>query len=252
MEKSNRDKFHSKTNNFKEQKMEKLSSFDPERPKKSNRSHHKKKPDLEREKQKAEFERSEKELKKLLVQFGSKARVADDIDRDSSKIRDNIYKLMEKTKTKSLSNNAKAKQDLTPQHHQQQQAEETTTTFKTLPAIFFSIIWNKFLSFFEMIIQPLQSIYQSYEKVYCRINCVFLLIIILIFELSIIGLILNIKYKKYHFEPYEAIVHGTFGVEPNYWSYLTTIFDTVVDFLGEVKHGGRGFGSPSYDGLVPI
>ncbi|CAI2178069.1 15014_t:CDS:2, partial [Funneliformis geosporum] len=189
MEKSNRDKFHSKTNNFKEQKMEKLSSFDPERPKKSNRSHHKKKPDLEREKQKAEFERSEKELKKLLVQFGSKARVADDIDRDSSKIRDNIYKLMEKTKTKSLSNNAKAKQDLTPQHHQQQQAEETTTTFKT------------------------------------------------------------IKYKKYHFEPYEAIVHGTFGVEPNYWSYLTTIFDTVVDFLGEVKHGGRGFGSPSYDGL---
>ncbi|CAG8436700.1 10738_t:CDS:2 [Funneliformis mosseae] len=175
MEKSNRDKFHSKTNNFKEQKMEKLSSFEPEKQKRSNRSLHKKKPDLERDKQKAEFERSEKELKKLLVQFGSKARVSDDIDRDTSKVRDNIFKLMEKTKAKSLNVNAKSMQDDA------------------------------------------------------------------------------IKYRNYHYlEPYEAIVHGTFGVEPSFWSYITVICDTVVDFLGEFRQGSRSFGSPSYDGLVPI
>ncbi|CAG8474336.1 4814_t:CDS:2 [Funneliformis caledonium] len=207
MEKSNRDKFHSKTNNFKEQKMEKLSSFEPEKQKRSNRSLHKKKPDLERDKQKAEFERSEKELKKLLVQFGSKARVSDDIDRDTSKVRDNIFKLMEKTKAKSLNVNAK----------------------------------------------PLQSFYQSYEKVYCRINWIWFLSVIILIELLILGLILKIKYRNYHYlEPYEAIVHGTFGVEPSFWSYITVICDTVVDFLGEFRQGSRSFGSPSYDGLVPI
>jgi hypothetical protein len=46
-------------------------------------------------------------LKKLLAQFGSKAKVADDIDRDTSKLRDNIVELMAKARTRSNINNTK-------------------------------------------------------------------------------------------------------------------------------------------------
>ena len=56
-----------------------------------------------------------------------------------------------------------------------------------------------------------------------------------------------------YIEPYEAVVHGTFGVETTSWSYLSTMVDIVFDFFGEVKHGGRSFTSPgNYDGFVPI
>jgi hypothetical protein len=45
-------------------------------------------------------------LKKLLAQFGTKAKEADDIDRDTSALRDNIFELMTKARSK-LPNNAK-------------------------------------------------------------------------------------------------------------------------------------------------
>ena len=55
-----------------------------------------------------------------------------------------------------------------------------------------------------------------------------------------------------YIEPYESVVHGTFGVEATSWTYLSTMADIISDFFGEVRHGGRSFGSPNYDGLVPI
>jgi len=54
-------------------------------------------------------------------------------------------------------------------------------------------------------------------------------------------------------EPYEAVVHGTFGVEQDTWGcVISSAVTSIHDFIAEVKNGGRGFGSPSYDGFVPI
>ncbi|RIA93568.1 hypothetical protein C1645_6985 [Glomus cerebriforme] len=181
MEKSNKDKSHSKNNNNpKEQsKMEKSSLEQSEKQKKSGRSHHKRKPDSERDKQKAELERSGNELKKLLAQFGTKAKVADDIDRDTTALRDNIVELMTKARSKSINSTKPA----APQHN------ETTSTSPTTLANLFSIIWNNLMSLVALILRPIQVLYQSYEQLYCSINWYFFLSCILLLELSIIALI---------------------------------------------------------------
>uniref|UniRef100_A0A1D1ZAK0 Rho-associated protein kinase let-502 n=1 Tax=Anthurium amnicola TaxID=1678845 RepID=A0A1D1ZAK0_9ARAE len=247
-EKSNKDKTHLKNNNnLKEQpKMEKSSFESPEKQKKSNR---KRKPDSERDKQKAELERSGNELKKLLAQFGTKAKVADEIDRDTSALRDNIVELMTKARSKT-NNNPKLRHDAAlRQHH------ETSTTTSTSLTSMFSLIWSNLMSLIALIAHPFQVLYQSYERLYCSINWYLFLTCIILLELSIIGLIWKVKRVQYaymYIEPYEAVVHGTFGVETTSWTYLSSIVDIVFDFFGEVRHGGRSFGSPNYDGLVPI
>jgi hypothetical protein len=250
MEKSNKDKFYSKNNNnLKEQQKMEKPPLEPLEKQKKNR---KRKPNSERDKQKAELERSEGELKKLLAQFGSKAKVADDIDRDTSKLRDNIVELMAKARTRSNINNTKTRNDAALRHNFQH--HQTTTTSTPLTSLFF-IIWNSLMSLFTMIIHPIQALYQSYEKVYTNINWYLFLTIILLLEFSIIGLIWKIKRIQYTYmyvEPYEAVVHGTFGVEATSWTYLSSLFDLMVDFVSEMRYGGRSFGSASYDGFVPI
>ncbi|CAG8498282.1 22923_t:CDS:2 [Rhizophagus irregularis] len=124
------------------------------RQKKIAQNAHKRKPltiESERDKQKAELEKSGNELKSLLAQFGTKAKVADDIESDAKRLRSNIEALMAKAQAKV----------------------------------------NK------------------------------------------------------------AVVHGTFGVEQNTWG-ISTAVNLIHDFIAEVMNGGRGFGSPSYDGFVPI
>ena len=54
-------------------------------------------------------------------------------------------------------------------------------------------------------------------------------------------------------EPYEAVVHGTYGVDQTAsWGIVWSAANSIRDFIAEVMYGGRGFGSPSYDGFVPI
>jgi hypothetical protein len=54
-------------------------------------------------------------------------------------------------------------------------------------------------------------------------------------------------------EPYEAVVHGTYGVDQSTsWGIARSIVNSIGDFFAEVMNGGRGFGSASYDGFVPI
>lgn len=60
------------------------------------------------------------------------------------------------------------------------------------------------------------------------------------------------QYTYVYIEPYEAVVHGTYGVETTSWTYLSSMMDNMFDFFSEMKHGGRSFSSPNYDGLVPI
>jgi len=242
MEKSNKDKTHSKNNNnLKEQKMEKQSSLEPlEKQKKSGRSHKR----TEREKQKAELERSGNELKKLLSQFGTKAKEADEIDKDTSTLRNNIFELMAKAKSKSFN----PKHNAAPHQH-----ESTSST--SLASLLFSNIWNSLMSLIALIVHPIQVLYQSYERLYCSINWYFFLTCILVLELSIVGLIWKFKRAQYpymYIEPYEAVVHGTYGVETTSWTYLSSTIDIIIDFFSEVKHGGRSFSSPNYDGFVPI
>ncbi|CAG8649382.1 25783_t:CDS:2 [Gigaspora margarita] len=110
----------------------------------------------EKDRQKAQYETSRNELKDLLAQFGSKAKAADELDKDVSKLHGNIESLLEKVQGKA----------------------------------------NK---------------------------------------------------------PYEPIVHGTYDVDQtDSWNLLRTITTLIYDFFSEIMKGGRGFGSPNYDGSVPI
>ncbi|CAG8823514.1 21162_t:CDS:1, partial [Gigaspora rosea] len=53
------------------------------------------------------------------------------------------------------------------------------------------------------------------------------------------------KHSYLYIEPYEPIVHGTFGVDQNKFWY---IIDQLSDFFAEIKGRSRGFGHPDYNG----
>ncbi|CAG8704715.1 10165_t:CDS:2 [Gigaspora margarita] len=121
----------------------------------------------ERDKQKAELESSKNELKSLMSQFGTKAKVADDLERDSTLLRGNIESLLARVRSNKISKKS---------HH-----------------------------------------------------------------------------TYLYIEPYEPVVHGTFGVDqPASLGIMWSIVNSVKDFFAEVINGGRGFGNPNYDGFVPI
>ncbi|CAG8518334.1 6199_t:CDS:2 [Racocetra fulgida] len=58
----------------------------------------------EKERQKAEYETSRNELKNLLAQFGTKAKVADELEKDVSKLHGSIESLLEKVQGKANKN----------------------------------------------------------------------------------------------------------------------------------------------------
>ncbi|CAG8662541.1 13460_t:CDS:2, partial [Cetraspora pellucida] len=74
--------------------------FDEKRHKKVV-SHRRKPMENEKERQKAEYETSKHELKNLLAQFGTKAKVADELEKDVSKLHGNIESLLEKVQGKT-------------------------------------------------------------------------------------------------------------------------------------------------------
>ncbi|CAG8608832.1 11060_t:CDS:2, partial [Racocetra persica] len=55
----------------------------------------------EKERQKAKYESSSTELKNLLAQFGTKAKVADELEKDASKLHSSIESLLEKVQSKT-------------------------------------------------------------------------------------------------------------------------------------------------------
>ncbi|CAG8822689.1 1513_t:CDS:1, partial [Dentiscutata erythropus] len=53
------------------------------------------------------------------------------------------------------------------------------------------------------------------------------------------------KHSYLYTDPYEPIVHGTFGIDQYKFWY---IIDKLSDFFAEIKARSRGFGHPDYDG----
>jgi hypothetical protein len=205
----------------------------------------------ERDKQKAELEKSGNELKSLLAQFGTKAKVADDIDNDAKKLRNSIEALMAKAQAK-----VKPIQPIqvTPPPPLSQ-VSQISQSQSQLPAIeqegLFTSMWNNLLS---IILFPFNLVINLLRLLYNSINWTVFLSCILLIELMIIGLIWTVRRNQYTYayvEPYEAVVHGTFGVEQSTWG-ISSAVNSINDFIAEVMNGGRGFGSPSYDGFVPI
>ncbi|RIA85431.1 hypothetical protein C1645_781925 [Glomus cerebriforme] len=201
----------------------------------------------ERDKQKAELEKSGNELKSLLAQFGTKAKVSDELDNDTKKLRNNIEALMAKARAKVNNNNKPTIQITPPPPSTQPQLQ--ITSIEQQPGFFTSIMEN----LLYIILFPFNLIINLIRLLYNSINWTVLLSCILLIELMIIGLIWTVRRNQYSYayvEPYEAVVHGTYGVEQT-WG-MASVINSISDFIAEVMSGGRGFGSPSYDDFVPI
>ncbi|CAG8517002.1 906_t:CDS:2 [Racocetra persica] len=175
-------------------------SLDEKRPKKVVQK--RKLMENEKDKQKAEYESSRNEFKSLLSQYGSKAKVADDLERESTKLHGSIENLLarvQSTKIKPISQS-------TPPPPPPRQ----------------------------IIVKP-----NSTD-----------------FPLNILDTLITVK-KSHHtylyIEPYEPVVHGTFGIDqPAPLGLVWSVINSIKDFFAEVINGGRGFGNPNYDGFVPI
>ncbi|GES89792.1 hypothetical protein GLOIN_2v1610574 [Rhizophagus clarus] len=204
----------------------------------------------ERDKQKAELEKSGNELTSLLAQFGTKAKVSDDLDNDAKRIRNNIEAL--KARVQAKVSNKPIQVTPPPQLSQTpQQPQPQSQSPPTEQRAGFISLWNSLL---HMILFPFNLIINLLQLLYNSINWTVLLSCILLIELIIIGLIWSVRRSQYTYayvEPYEAVVHGTYGVEQNTWG-ISSAVNSLSDFIAEVMNGGRGFGSPSYDGFVPI
>lgn len=219
------------------------------RQKKIAQNAHKRKPQLESErgKQKAELEKSENDLKTLMTQFGTRAKAADELDNETKRLRSSIEALMAKAaKVKPI----QPIQVTPPPPSQVSQPQPQPQPIEQQEGLLTSI-WNTLL---HIILFPFNLIINLLQLLYNSINWTVFLSGVLLFELMIIGLIWSVRRSQYTYayvEPYEAVVHGTFGVEQSAWG-ISSAVNSINDFIAEVMNGGRGFGSPSYDGFVPI
>jgi len=204
--------------------------------------------EAERDKQKAELEKSGNELKNLLAQFGSKAKVVDDLDNDAKKLRNNIEALMAKAQSR-----VSKPIQVTPPPPSPLPPQSQLLAIEQQKESFFTSTWNNLL---YIILFPFNLIINLIQLLYSSINWTALLFCILLIELFVIGLIWTVKRSQQSYmylEPYEAVVHGTYGVDQSTsWGIVGSIVNSIGDFIAEVMNGGRGFGSPSYDGFVPI
>ncbi|CAG8635287.1 34891_t:CDS:2, partial [Racocetra persica] len=75
--------------------------------------------------------------------------------------------------------------------------------------------------------------------------CHNILIVILLIEFLIIWWIRKFKHSYLYTDPYEPIVHETFGVdEAGLWNIIV---QTIYDFFVEIMTGGHEFGHSDYD-----
>ncbi|CAG8638291.1 8032_t:CDS:2 [Acaulospora morrowiae] len=181
-----------------------------------------------------EKQQQQNELKSLLAQFGSKAKATDELEQDASKLRGNIANLLTKVQSRGRS----PQTTVTSPIIQMQSTSENRLDF-LLSIVFFpiTIIRNIINAFFN------------------SINRTAFLTVILLIELAIVYLIWASRRAHHTYlyvEPYEAVIHGTYGADQSTWSILRSTIISIQDFFAEVMNGGRGFGSPSYDGFVPI
>lgn len=206
----------------------------------------------EREKHKAEYEKSGNELKSLLTQFGSKAKAVDELERDAQNIRTNISALMSKVQSKVNKPIQVTPPPPTTQHPQPQMLQLPATE-QPHHGFFTSSMLNKLT---YIILFPFNFLLDLIRSLYSSINWTMLLFCVLLMELTIIGLIWTVKRSQntyLYVEPYEPVVHGTFGVDQSMsLGIVCSVVNSIRDFVAEVMNGGRGFGSPSYDGFVPI
>ncbi|CAG8477326.1 11943_t:CDS:2 [Funneliformis caledonium] len=204
----------------------------------------------EREKHKAEYEKSG--LKSLLTQFGSKAKAVDELERDAQNIRTNISALMSKVQSKVNKPIQVTPPPPTTQHPQPQMLQLPATE-QPHHGFFTSSMLNKLT---YIILFPFNFLLDLIRSLYSSINWTMLLFCVLLMELTIIGLIWTVKRSQntyLYVEPYEPVVHGTFGVDQSMsLGIVCSVVNSIRDFVAEVMNGGRGFGSPSYDGFVPI
>ncbi|CAG8457551.1 11954_t:CDS:2 [Diversispora eburnea] len=192
------------------------------------------------EKLEAEFDKKakKKKLKSLLEHYDSKAKYEEGLERDVSKLQGKIQNMLNKY-VKSPS-----PQPTTPSPPEPSVVNQYSN--------YFIILWNNLIS---IIVSPFILLKKALEKCYYNINWTILLSLILIIEFAVIGLIWTVKRSHHthlYAEPYEAVVHGTFGVDETSWNILGSIISSIQDFFAEMMNGGRGFGSPGYDGFVPI
>ncbi|CAG8467099.1 5357_t:CDS:2 [Funneliformis mosseae] len=208
----------------------------------------------EREKHKAEYEKSGVciALYFLLTQFGSKAKAVDELERDAQNIRTNISALMSKVQSKVNKPIQVTPPPPTTQHPQPQMLQLPATE-QPHHGFFTSSMLNKLT---YIILFPFNFLLDLIRSLYSSINWTMLLFCVLLMELTIIGLIWTVKRSQntyLYVEPYEPVVHGTFGVDQSMsLGIVCSVVNSIRDFVAEVMNGGRGFGSPSYDGFVPI
>ncbi|CAG8596364.1 5179_t:CDS:2, partial [Scutellospora calospora] len=176
----------------------------------------------EKDRQKTEFEYSRNELKILLAQFGTKTKVAEDLEKDVIKLQEDIERLLAKVTKKRK---VKTIQITPPQ---------SPTTLRPRSTDFLLNIIKKLLSY---ILIPLYMALAIPKKLYRNINCTVILILILLIECFVLLFIWAAK-RSFHgysyVDSYETAIHGTFGVDQ------TTSFgvmNSIQDFFAEILIG---------------
>lgn len=230
-------------------------AMDEKKQKKVIQNGHKRKlMENERDKQKAELESSKNELKSLMSQYGTKAKVADDLERDSTLIRGNIESLLARVRSNKISKPISQSTILPPPSPPSPPPQSQQVIMKPKATDFPLNILNTIIT---AILLPFDIVLNIIRRLFRGINnCTVILAFILLIECFILLLIWAVK-KSHHtylyIEPYEPVVHGTFGVDqPASLGIMWSIVNSVKDFFAEVINGGRGFGNPNYDGFVPI
>ncbi|CAG8574969.1 3322_t:CDS:2 [Ambispora gerdemannii] len=177
---------------------------------------------------KSEVQREKENLEDLMRKFGSQARTLDEMDNESDKIKRSIEILASQMKAK-----------FTKKH-----THITTVTISTRASTS-----ESYLSKFELEFHLTTRSWFRVEHHCSHLGSYKHLI----YEYTKYRLRKS-YYNSAYGDPYEAVIHGTFGAEPS--STWSTVFSGAVtiiqDFFGEVMNGGRGFGSHSYSGHVPI
>ncbi|KAF0381778.1 hypothetical protein F8M41_012058 [Gigaspora margarita] len=195
----------------------------------------------EKNRRNSEFEHSRNELKVLLAQFGTKTKVAEDLERDVLKLQEDIERLMAKVAKKKKVNKTI---QITPPPPPQ-----SPTIVRRRSTDFLLNIIKNLLSY---ILVPLHMVLVTPKKLYRNINCTVMLILILLIECFILFLIWAAKRSSHAYsyvESYEPEVHGTFGVDQTI-SY--GFINSIQDFFADILIENRRFGVSSYEGLVPV
>ncbi|CAG8489689.1 2410_t:CDS:2 [Paraglomus brasilianum] len=206
---------------------------------------------------KSEYEGSKDHLRVLMDQYGTKSKVVEDINRESTELQNKIMDLMRKAQMRGKPFS------LTPSHTFTQTAgpcptPSTPQTSSTImePAPSKQSEFSLTRTFFWLLWLPFQIAFGILRTVYRNLNWGTVLLTVAMMELTIVGIIWGIRRSHHNYlyvEPYEAEIHGTFGVESSsQFDMIMSVISMIRDFFAEVINGGRGFGSPEYVGYVPI